>query len=392
MSSEPLSEKPRFWSLACAEPYRVFFPLGWIWALIGTWYWLAFSQGWSPIFQPAYHGYLQVLGFGGCFAIGFLFTALPFFLNAPTARSWELLAGLGLAIAGGALLTLDQPRIALLAFALLWLHVAGFLSRRYRKETGAPPPVTLIGWGMANAIVGISIILFPLPAFPRLGPILLEQGMLLTFMLGIGSFLGARFMGTFQPPAFLFRSRSAPPPVILKRVFMLNGLLMFASFWMEAGCSPAAGRLIRASVVSFQFLALARVYRLPQMPGWPVRLLWLSYWFAIIGTWIPALWAKGEITALHVLFIGGYGFMILAIGIRVITSHGGWESFWTQSRAWVWLVAATGSLAIAARVSAMLFPLRFMPLLGIAAASWLFTLLVWGVTLLPRVARRSPTS
>lgn len=383
---------PAPWSLFRAEPYRLLFPLGWLWGLVATWHWVALHMGWTQDYAPRHHGYLQVLGFGGGIAGGFLLTALPFFLHARPAGTWELLLAAGLLLALGTAAAAGHLDATLLAFFLLNALLILFLLRRYNRAHGAPPPVTYVAWGLAHGLTGSALALLEPAAWPTLGSRMVEQGFLLSLALGIGSFLGARFLGTFQPPAFLFRlrlgARPLPPPVAMQRVFALGGLLLFASFWLEAAVSPAAGKLLRAAVASFQFLAFARIQRRPRTRSWAAHALWLSYWMILLGLWLAALLPRHEIAALHVMFIGGFGLMMLAMGMRVITSHGGAEAWWDSARGLPALLAAGALIAVALRVSAPLWPARYLPLLAAGASVWLTVLFAWGLRLLPRVMPR----
>lgn len=379
------------WPLFRSEPYRLLFPVAWVWGVVATWHWVALQLGWTQAYAPRYHGYLQTLGFGGGIVAGFLLTALPFFLAAAPAAGCELVLAVLLVTGLGAAAVADQLFYTLLCFFLLNALIGAFILRRYHPRTGAPPPVTFIAWGLVHGLAGSALAMLDPARPPLLGPRLVQLGFLLSLVLGIGSFLGARFLGTFQPPAFLFKLRlgsPVPPPVMIQRAFMAGGALLFASFFVEALLSPLAGRLLRAAVVSFQFLAFARIYRRPQSRVWTAHALWLSYWLIAAGLWLAALLPAYEVAALHVTFIGGFGLMMLVMALRVITSHGAVETWWDSSR---WLPAgliAGTLLAIALRGAAHLWPTRYLPLLAAGALTWLVVLLTWGLRLLPRVGPR----
>ena len=380
------------WTLFRSEPYRLLFPIGWLWAVVGTWHWIALHLGWTTDFGVLYHGYLQTLGFGGCMATGFLLTALPFFLASQPAKTLELVLAIILALALGATAIAGVLHGTLFAFLLLVILLAAFILRRFDARNGAPPPLTYIVVGLFHGFIGAILALAPIPLWPRLGDRMIEQGFLLSMMLGLGSFLGARFLGTFQPPAFLFRMKPGrpmvPPPVTMQRIFLLGGILLFLSFWLEAGVSPLAGKALRAAVVSFQFFGFARIHRTPQPSLWTTHLLRASYWFTVLGLWLAALWPAQEIAALHVTYIGGFGLMILIIGVRVITNHGGLESWWVTLRYPLIAIALGTAAAMAFRIAAPLLGAKYLSLLAAAALAWLVALLTWGVLLLPRVTPR----
>jgi len=377
-------------SIFWREPYRLFFPIGILWAVVATSHWIALQLGWATNMAPLYHGYLQILGFGGCFATGFLMTALPMFLGSYSAKRWEVLIGLGLALLTGILLVFDLYKPALAAFLGQVALLIAFGLRRYLETGGMPaPPVIYIAWGLVHAALGTFIAIFPLPGIPRLGERMLEQGMLLSFIMGIGSFLGARLLGTFQPPAWLIRPRPGkafvPPPVRFTQVFAACGLVLFLSFFVEALVNGTAGRALRAAVVTFQFMTFANIHKRPPTHQFVVHLLHASYWLIVVGLWLAVAWPWGDIVALHVTFIGGFGLMMLVMGLRVVASHGGAESLWSGARPFhTWIAVAT-ACAVLVRVGAPIFPAWYLPLLALAAALWNVALLVWAITLLPKV-------
>lgn len=384
------NEQPRHRALDlfCAEPYRLFFPLGLLWAMVGSWHWLAFHLQLTTDYGPLYHGLMQMLSFGGCFAAGFLMTALPNFLAAPKARPWELGLAVLLVMATGGALFVNALRPALMIFFALLVHLDVFTLRRFLIRQGEPPPFMYIAWGLAHGTIALPLMLFPISGFPRLGERMLEQGLLLSLVLGIGSFLGARLMGTFQPPAFLFRqkpgTRPVPPPLKMRKIFALGGLLLFVSFLLEAKF-PLAGKLLRAMTVSAQLLVFGNIHRRPQSSFLSVRLLWLSFWFLVVGFWMAALLPRYEIGALHIAFIGGFGLMILAMGLRVVASHGGVAGLW-EGAAWQLKLAALSVLiAVPLRFAAAFFPTRYTLLLALAAGCWIVALLAWGALTVPRV-------
>jgi hypothetical protein len=335
-----------------------------------------------------YHGLMQILGFGGCVAVGFLLTSLPSFLNAATAALWELALALLLAAGVGVALVAGEIRLALYLFAAQVAHLDVFTLRRLKAGSDAPP-VTYIVWGLVHATVGPALVLFPISGFPRLGERMLEQGFLLALIMGIGSFLGARLMGTFQPPAFLFRqvpgAPPVPPPVRMKRWFAVGGLLLFLSFWIESGLAPWAGKLLRAATVTAQLCIFGRIYRLPMQRFLTTRLLWTSLWLLVAGLWLSVPSVRYEIAALHVSFIGGFGLCMLVMGLRVVASHGGLSGMWERAGAYLWIMAAGAALAIAFRTLANFWPARYSGLLAAGAACWCVALAVWAGTVLPKV-------
>jgi uncharacterized protein involved in response to NO len=381
------------WSVFCAEPYRLLFPIGLFQGLAGAWHWIAFHAGLTTDYGMQRHGLLQIAGFAGCFAGGFLLTALPNFLAVPVAKLWELLLFVALAAGTAAALLLSEVRFGMYLFLAFMVSLLIFTARRYAVRQGEPPPFVLMATGMILGTLGIALSLFPVPHFPRLGENLLQQGMLLAYVMGIGSFLGARFMGTFQPPAFLFRQTPGrppvPPPVRMKRFFLAGGLLLFASFPIEAALSPLAGQLLRAAVVSAQLFLFANIHKTPKPPFVSSHLLRASLWLVVVGLWLVALLPGAYyFAALHVLFIGGFGLMMLIIGLRVTASHGGIPGLWEGARRSLTALGAGVAVTVFLRGLAPLLPSRFTLMLAFAAGLWCLLLLTWAVALVPRMSPR----
>jgi uncharacterized protein involved in response to NO len=59
------------------EPYRLFFPLGWLLAWFGVSHWLLLALGLDGSYRSVFHSMTQVQGFLTCYAVGFLLTFIP---------------------------------------------------------------------------------------------------------------------------------------------------------------------------------------------------------------------------------------------------------------------------------------------------------------------------
>ena len=59
------------------EPYKVLFPLGMLLAWAGVLHWFLHGIGVLHDYRPVFHSIAQIQGFMMCFAVGFLFTAIP---------------------------------------------------------------------------------------------------------------------------------------------------------------------------------------------------------------------------------------------------------------------------------------------------------------------------
>src|ERR1041384_380285 len=75
------------------DPYRIFFPLGGVAAILGTVLWIAFGFGWIGYYPGISHADLMTGGFLFAFVMGFLMTAIPQFTGAHRASGAERAIG-----------------------------------------------------------------------------------------------------------------------------------------------------------------------------------------------------------------------------------------------------------------------------------------------------------
>ncbi len=384
MSTPARNATPRALDILCDEPFRIFFPLGLLCSLIGVSHWLWYYTGLIETYSCNFHGLLQMQGFQTAFAVGFLMTALPRFVEVPGARPWELTVGVGLLIWSVLELYLEGWFLAEVGFLALILHLTVFALRRFRHRRDTPPVTFLfIPFGLLHAFVGGLLILWPLEGFVKLGHRLVEQGMFLCFAMGIGPYLGPRLMGLVRPDT------ETPGSSRLKAaLFILAGISVFVSFWIEAGLSEASGRLLRALVVGAILLPTVRLFRLPRRPLWHLRGLWLSFWCVIVGQLLSGVFPDYEISALHVTFVGGFGLLTLTIATRVTVAHCGFDPLWDRNSKTLTLFVACFVAALLARLSAALYPDYYFGMLHIGAGFWLVGAVLWGAMFVPKLSPR----
>ena len=125
--------------LVRAGPYRIFFPLGVLAGLIGVGHWLFWSMGWVKESHSFFHAMIQIEGFLTCFVAGFLMTAFPRFLGAPTAALWELLLSFGLELSVIILLIEKRFAAAEISYLGVILSLIVFCLRRLPKANKVPP-------------------------------------------------------------------------------------------------------------------------------------------------------------------------------------------------------------------------------------------------------------
>jgi uncharacterized protein involved in response to NO len=106
--------------------------------------------------------------------------------------------------------------------------------------------------------------------------------------------------------------------------------------------------------------------------------VWTAHWFVILSVWIVASFPRYRIDFLHILFIGGFTLLILAVGTRVTLSHGG-HGLAKERGSWPLRIGvATGLIAMLARVGAPFSGFSYFEHLAMAAVLWIAGVLFWG--------------
>ena len=384
----------------CEEPYRIFFPLGISFGIIGVGHWFSFTHGWGRSYSGWYHSSIQMQAYMASIVSGFLMTMIPRQSLTPHATCREVLSFLLLAIGVLVFNSLGIWAGGEICFAL-WL--AGFLFfviRRFRiRKAKAKPPVEFI-WipmAMAHGIIGsILLALTQLhilsPWFLKVGKPMVDQGFILSIVLGVGSFLSSRLMG-LQKLIKVVDSDSEKKALESRQVRsfvnLISGLILFLTFWTEGFGFVRAGYLARAFVVT-SILFLNRAWpRPPRTKEFFVKLIWISMWMVVCGYWATVIFWSYRIDMLHIVFIGGYSLMTFAVGTMVVLSHAGEAAKLHKRLIVLWIVVLGILGAVGHRVSSAFFPETYVSLIGSAAGFWLLAGICWLSFILPKVLRVS---
>ena len=363
-----------------AEPYRVFFASGAMWSIIGVALWPMFYAKWIAFYPGFVHARIMIECFGGAFVIGFLGTAGPRMATAPKLTPPELLgllalhqacgiSHLGLHMAWG-----DGFFIALLVSLVLALVIRVI---RFRKEM--PPPQMLLALtGLACGITGAAMLVDPAiyasPQRFRLANLLLYQGLLLPPVIGIGSFLFPRMLGgDFGDPKTPEQSRAK-----LRRA-ILAAVLLVASFPVEVHVHPFAGFALRAAVAATYLLIEVRWRKSPGDA--PRGSLTTGLFWALITGFLALVLAPlhyaQHVSIEHLLYIGGFGMLMLVVGSRVLFGHSGdLEGFFARSK-WARFLIVLGILAATTRATPAWVPSTTISHHIYASVTWALLALCW---------------
>jgi uncharacterized protein involved in response to NO len=374
-----------------AEPFRIFFPLGVALGWVGVSHWFLYGTGLRATYSCELHGFVQMQAFMMAFALGFLLTALPRRTRSAPPSPAEMLVLIAalIAITAGALA--ERWWAAQAGYAIVFLVLLQFAVRRFLgRAAGRRPPAAfvLIPLAMAQGLGGAGLIAAAslgdaAPWTMALGKLLVEQGVFLCLVIGVGSLL-LPLMGGSAPPPDL---GSSPRETRKAIAFAAAGLAIIASFALELAGWVRGGPLLRAAVVAAALALGAGAARPPARPGLHRRLVWIAMWCVPLGLLAAGLWPDYRVPALHVLFIGGFGLMAFAVATHVSLGHLGLEHLATGRPAAVVALALGFLIAFTSRLAADASDAYFEHLTW-AAAGWLVGTGIWLAFLLPHFARR----
>jgi len=379
------------------DPYRVFFPLGILLGIAGVSIWPLYYWGVTSGYSGRSHAYVQTDCFLYAFIAGFLWTAIPKFTGttAPSRSIQYFLASL--LIAQTVAFELQYFATGDVLFIVAHATFIAVAARCFIKRQNPPPETfVFVGLGlmagMIGAIVsaGVALQLVP-PELDLMGKRLLTEGMVLLLVLGVGGFLGPRLLGFAQLPNFQnlekLGNRVRPPAAVGRRrqFYAISGFVLLASVIGEYAWHLPALAWVRASVATLVIAVNIQPWRTPVARTTLAWCVWTAHWLLIAALWLVVVVAKYRIDFLHVMFIGGFTLLILAVGTRVVLSHGG-HALTGERRSWPLRIGlATGLIAMLTRIGAPFAPELFFSHLAWASELWISGMAIWGAYLFARI-------
>lgn len=326
----------------------------------------------------------------GSFIIGFLGTAGPRITStSPFSRNAVLvLLTLDFLAAGLHFSGADRPGD--------FVFVAGIGSfsflignRLIRRQDSPPPNLALVALGLLNGLVGAILLgLFEnqLYATPyRIGATFLEQGFVLLPILGVAPFLLPRLLNISLPERP--ESPALPPGWKRRAAFAVaTGLMVDVTFVLEAFRLTLFAPWLRFGTILIYLIAI--------MPSgtrsFLADCLRLGIGTIVIGVGCEALWPLYRVGALHIIFISGFSFVAMTVGIRVVFGHSGNAHLFKKRLPFFISAGALIFLAAFSRYVADIAPGARTIHLVAAAICWLVAALIWAIKVLPKVAIADP--
>lgn len=380
--------------IAAGEPYRLLFPVGMLFGIIGVLLWPLFAvqcYGYPGIVHPR----IMIEGFMTAFVFGFLGTALPRLMELRTVIIYETVAYAFLLGTCTILLLMQKTLIADCVYLFtLAVFILALLWRAPERKDVPPPGFVLVAMGLLCALCGAMLFVWSGIAPGALSPntynlskLLAYQGYLLLPIMGIGAFLLPRFFG--------LKSRHDLPEMLhfnrawLQRASFsaICGVAVIGSFFIEAFHSPQIGYAIRAIAVVVYFLREIPFNTSEFSKGslvWAIRIALFSI---PAGYLCMALIPERQAAFIHIVFISGFSLITLTVASRVILGHSGQSALFKLSLKSIIALIILFILAMVTRVTADWFPDIRWSHLAYASILWIAGALIWAVSILPGVQK-----
>ncbi len=376
----------------------MFFPLGLVVGVLAVSIWPVFALGWLSAMHGTWHAELQLQGFLLAFVLGFLLTAWPRFTLSSQATSAELWSIAALYAVNVVAAALEQRAVGHAAFFATMTALLLFMTRRFQQRKTNPPDEfifvavgVLVGW--FATLIYVWNDLAPLPwGWEIAARRSLSEGMMLMLALGIGGKLAPMILG--------YASDASAKPLGLPRArgfdrrraaIVAQALLLTVSIPLEYLGAPRSALMLRAVTACVALFTTIPIWRKSLGGGVLNALLRLSLWMMVLSPSAAALFPESRVELLHVLFIGGFGVLIVVVATRITLTHGNY-SLIVERRSKVLVVSAAMLVAaMLLRGTAPMLPAFYVTMLGTAGALWMVGLLVWGYAFVTKAIWVNPS-
>jgi uncharacterized protein involved in response to NO len=331
------------------------------------------------------HAFMQSDGFLFSFIVGFLLTALPRFTGTENPSLAAQLVLAATIVIGAIALESQAYQLAHTSFVFAYLVFFALVAKRFLKRDRKPPETfSLIGFGVLAGFLGA--LLNALSSYGLLpggwtfaGKRLLTEGMTLLLVLGVGGFLGPRLLGFAKLD--LMQIGRVPPlkkTISSARLFILAGAVIVLSIILEHVLELGWMNHIRALTATVVIAITLQPWRTPLAKTTLAWCVWTANLLTLAGLWLAAFLPAYRVDMLHVLFIGGFTLLILAVGMRVTLSHGG-HGLEPERKNWPLRIGLFfGMLAMLSRAGAPFDAETYSRHLVYASFSLMIALTIWG--------------
>ncbi len=297
------------------NPYRLFFPLGILSAVLGITLWFLFQYRLLDFYPRFSHANLMFMGFLWAFITGFLMTAVPKMFSVVCANLVETVVPALLIALQIVLNFFNLTELSVYLFGLQILMLGAFLVRRILIKKQIPfEGFYFLPFAFVQGFIGVIGFM----AEPNYSQVYLLSGQALVLNLILG--LGSRLIPVIS------RCPNALTPDIptlsKNRAFILSlAILLNGGFLIEAFYNAQMGSVIKLVSVMIMSFCLLDLHKKPTAFGYAGYGLKISIVLLLLHSVIEAFWSV-TIANAHILYIGVFILVTLLVASRVMLAHG----------------------------------------------------------------------
>lgn len=370
----------------CKNPFKLFFPVAFYCALLGSGLWLAYGVFNIGEFPLENHAHLFMGGFIYFSIFGFLLTAIPRFTQTDFLSRAELFLFFILVVFVCSFYIVGHYFLFWMSLFSGWPLLLTFAAKRFRARKQNPPyTFAFVGFGLLLGLMGSflnALYYWDESSFAAAfdwGRLLFYDAMVSAFILGVGGRLIPGILGFTEIVASQREVYEKPEPFLkVIPIDVISCLFIFgASLILEGVGYIVAAFITRALVITYFGFRFWRLHEQVKTKRWHGRMLKLSCWFILFGSWLLCFYPDYTIHIRHLIYIGCYFLMTIMVSSRVIVSHAG-QSLEIEQRKFPYLVVGI-LIAFAAltRSSAILMPDSYIRHLGYTGLVLFISLVLW---------------
>ncbi len=353
------------------DPYKIFFPLGFLSATAGILMWVGFEAGVISFFPRAVHAGLMFYGFLWSFIVGFLMTAVPKMTRTMIANSAEIFVAALLVFLQWVLCVRNMAHASGVLFGVQVVALVAFVVRRFLVSRRLPfegfvfMPFAFL-WGI---VVPFGNYMFP-SAFSDAHVVIAAQALVFNLVCGIGSRLVPFIMRIDLSESPL----DASPNRKLYE-FLCFAILLNISFVLESMGHIAFANLGRALVLGVYFYRHFHMVKVGAKYSDVGVALRVSLFLTLLGYTVAGFLPEIRLAAQHIVFIGGFSLVTLMVATRVTLAHGGASlDLELRNPAIRWVLASFSASVILRTLAFSSLP---PSLVYSAAAMFMIALAIW---------------
>ncbi|MBE7410678.1 MAG: NnrS family protein [Leptospiraceae bacterium] len=385
------------------EPYRIFFPLGILGALIGAGIWIpawllqkqfSFLSPEILFFLPRNNYPIQehILILFNLFlspiVAGFALTAIPRFTATSPMKPAFVGVLFSLYLSLFVFFFLYSYPIFFYSFSFLFFFSLFYFTAKRYKASGFKFPGYLQVFlaGLFLGALGALFILLSLFLKNETffaGKILIFYGMLPLIIIGIGTKLIIPVTQGQNPQvrmAWMQRAESIPPTHTLMMIVVFGLSFVFeivALFHTDLEWVSIVCRASRLGALVFWFIRYFHILEFKSFSGRLSVTIYISIWMFLLGLLGHSFGGRYSAHYAHIYFISGVSLFIMSIMSRVVMSHAGKDLAYEKSSNIFLIFASLLIIAAFNRATAFFLPERTFSHLAYASIIFIVALLIW---------------